>query len=78
MLKGVSTAKLSTPLSERSLGGRVWQAFEVELTVNGGVISQLYLMRVEGRNALFFVGSIGDPARIDAVVASLNSIKFKN
>ncbi|MEQ1642544.1 MAG: hypothetical protein ABL959_03750 [Pyrinomonadaceae bacterium] len=78
MLKGVSTAKLSKPLNERSLGGRIWQAFEVELTTNGGIISQLYLMRVDGRNAIFFVGSIGDPESIDAVVASLNSLKFKN
>lgn len=78
MLKGVGTAKLSKALYERSIGGRVWQAFQVDINANGVIISQLYLMRLDGRNAVFFVASISDSGLTDTVLASLNSLKFKD
>lgn len=78
ILKGVSRAKLSKPPFERTLGGRPFQFFEIEVAhENGGVISQLYMTRVDGPFALFLIASVGDPLMQDSLIQSLNSLKFK-
>lgn len=60
----------------RSIGGRAWDAFEVEASSGGSSFRQLYLIRREGQVALFFVTTVGDEQYEPVVNASLNSIKF--
>lgn len=77
-LKKYPQARISKPLAERTIGGRSWQYYEVELTTNGVIVRQIYIMRIELGHGLFLVSSIADPALEKDIVASLNSVKFKN
>lgn len=76
-LKDYPNAKLSKSLSEKTFGGRAWQAYEVELTTEGGVVNQLYLIRVELGHALYLIGSNMDAGIETKIIDSLNSIRFK-
>ena len=74
--EGAAGFRVIKDIYERPVGGKLWQAYELEMTTFGQKLNQLYLMRVENKVALFFVTTLGDPAQAKALTDSLNTLKF--